>query len=329
VLNVIYAGSPDISATVLQYLASLASIKIVGVLTNPPSAKGRHKALLPTPVAKLAHELNIPVLEPEHLKTDSRESIKALHPDILVCFSYGKIFGPKFMSIFPKGGINLHPSLLPRWRGCAPVSAAILAQDTETGITIQRIAQKMDTGDILMQKVIPLKGDETADSLLQLTANEGGKMLSDVLCQIDAGKEHAVKQSENGASYSELLKKEDGLIDWNESALSISAKIRAFNPWPGAFTCANGKILRILDAAIYTGNLDCFDEENYTKNNAPGTILCADRKKGILIQCGEGILVAKKLQWQSKTAMNWKVFLNGVRNFTGTCCCKPNSKDKK
>jgi methionyl-tRNA formyltransferase len=322
VLSVIYAGSPDISATVLHYLATTASIKIVGVLTNPPSAKGRHKALIPTPVAKIAKELNIPVFEPEHLKIESREVISALHPDILVCFSYGKIFGPKFMAMFPKGGINLHPSLLPRWRGCAPVSAAILAQDTETGITVQRLAQKMDTGDILMQKIIPLKGDETAAALLQLTAEEGGSMLAEVLCQIDSGKEHAVKQGDRGVSYSELLKKEDGAIDWNENATSISAKIRAFNPWPGAFTCVDGKMLRILDAAVYSKSICGVSDENLLKKSIPGTVLCADKIQGILIQCGEGILVAKKLQWQSKNAMDWKIFLNGVRNFTGTCCCK-------
>ena len=143
-MNILYAGSPDISAKVLEDLCELTKenpdFNIVGVLTNPPSAKGRHKELIPTEVAQSAIKYNIPVLEPEKLDADLREKVAALNPDILVCFAYGKLFGPKFMALFPQGGINLHPSLLPKYRGCAPVPAAILNQEKETGITVQKQA---------------------------------------------------------------------------------------------------------------------------------------------------------------------------------------------
>ncbi|OJF77379.1 MAG: methionyl-tRNA formyltransferase [Treponema sp. CETP13] len=326
-LKVIYAGSPEISATVLKYLASVSSIEIVGVLTNPPSAKGRHKKLTPTPTAQMATSLNLTVLEPEYLRASARELISALNPDILVCFSYGKIFGPKFMELFPKGGINLHPSLLPRWRGCAPVAAAILAQDTETGISVQRVAQEMDTGDILLQTRFPLLGTETAASLLEDTAQKGGPMLASVLEQIEAGTEKSFRQSSSGSTYSEMLKKEDGAIDWKKSASEISAKIRAFNPWPGAFTCINGKMLRMHYAQVFNGNI-CEVCENLLQDATPGTVLCANKKNGILIQCGRGILSVTSLQWQSKKAMSWKEFLNGAHNFAGSCCCEI-EKDKK
>ncbi|HZK20444.1 MAG TPA: methionyl-tRNA formyltransferase [Treponemataceae bacterium] len=322
-LRIVYAGCPDISARVLRALSKDNSFEIVGVLTNPPSAKGRHKKRVPTPVAQLAEELDILVISPEHLTLEVREKITALNPDLLVCFSYGKIFGPKFLALFPKGGVNVHPSLLPRWRGCAPVSAAILAQNSETGISVQRVAQKMDTGDILMQKRIPLDGTETTASFLESIVEQCGKMLLKVLKQIDSGSEKGVVQNEEQASYSSLLKKEDGCIDWSKSAAEVSAKIRAYNPWPGAFTCAGGDMLRIHYAEVFKGvasDVCAVSKHAVSENAVPGTVICADRKNGILIQCGSGIVCAKKLQWHTKKAMDWKNFLNGARNFAGTCC---------
>ena len=221
-MNILYAGSPDISAKVLEDLYLLtkdsSDIKIVGVLTNPPSAKGRHKELIPTDVAQTAIKYEIPVLEPEKLDAELREKVLALNPDILVCFAYGKIFGPKFMALFPLGGINLHPSLLPKYRGCAPVPAAILNQETETGITVQKLALEMDSGDILLQTKIPLDFTETSESLLNKAAAMGGELLFKVLNCIKTGGGQCTPQDSSQATYCEMLKKEDGLIDWSKSA---------------------------------------------------------------------------------------------------------------
>jgi methionyl-tRNA formyltransferase len=320
-VNILYAGSPDISAKVLEDLYLLtkdsSDFKIVGVLTNPPSAKGRHKELIPTDVAQTAIKYEIPVLEPEKLDAELREKVQGLNPDILVCFAYGKIFGPKFMALFPKGGINLHPSLLPKYRGCAPVPAAILNQETETGITVQKLALEMDSGDILLQTKIPLDFTETSESLLNKAAAMGGELLFKVLNCIKTGGGQCTPQDSSQATYCEMLKKEDGLIDWSKPAKEICAKIRAFYPWPSSYTFYKDLQLKIHEACVFTDFAEV-NQENISTPIAPGTVFASDKNNGILIQTGEGILAVKNLQLQAKKAMNYKDFLNGNKDFIGT-----------
>ncbi|MCM1321687.1 MAG: methionyl-tRNA formyltransferase [Bacteroides sp.] len=348
-MRILYAGSPEAAAAPLDFLLTgfreaNSNHEIIGVLTNPPSPQGRSKKLLPTPVAQTAASYNeklniaesaaqsvikpraVAVLTPEKLDANAREQVALLKPDILVCFAYGKIFGPKFMALFPRGGINLHPSLLPKYRGCAPIPAAILNQDKETGITVQRIAEEMDTGDILSSTRIPLAGTETAESLLHEVSRKSGKILLDVLDAIEDGTAVSVPQSTEQVSYCRMLKKEDGFIDWNLSAQEIDARIRAFYPWPLAFTAVNGQQLRIHAAAVYKP--DCAEDNSQNGYNAascsgaplPGTIIGTDKKHGILIQTGCGILAVSVLQWQTKKAMNWKDFLNGSPQIISRHC---------
>ena len=318
-MNILYAGSPDISAKVLEDLYLLtensSDFNIAGVLTNPPSAKGRHKELVPTEVAQIAIKYQLPVLEPEKLDADLREKVRALNPDILVCFAYGKLFGPKFMALFPQGGINLHPSLLPKYRGCAPVPAAILNQEEETGITVQKLALEMDSGDVLLQVKIPLDFTETSESLLNDAANRGGELFYKVLCDIRDGKANGVPQDSSQATYCEMLKKEDGLIDWAKSAKEISAKIRAYYPWPSSFTVYKDLQLKIHRATVFQGE---YSGEASSENSVPGTVLGLDKKSGILIQTGDGILAVENLQLQAKKAMDFKDFLNGNKDFIGS-----------
>lgn len=330
-LNILYAGSPDVSVIPLRKLleasASGAPFRIAGVLTNPPAVRGRGHTLVPTPVAEAVAEaagsysLDIPVLSPEKLDGTAREAVTRLNPDVLVCFAYGKIFGPKFMSLFPLGGINLHPSLLPRYRGCAPVPAAILDMQPETGVSIQKIAQEMDSGNILAQTVIPLDGTETAGGLLECAAGIGGDLLVRLLAEasVDGTFSDGMPQNGENATYSRMLRKEDGCICWNRSAREIDAQIRAFTPWPGAFTCVDGTQLKILTASVYAGSLPENCERDSPK---PGTVLGVDKRAGILIQTGDGILCVAQLQWQAKKAVDWKSFINGSRNFIGVCCTK-------
>ena len=318
-MNILYAGSPDISAKVLEDLYLLtensSDFNSVGVLTNPPSAKGRHKELVPTEVAQIAIKYQLPVLEPEKLDADLREKVRALNPDILVCFAYGKLFGPKFMALFQQGGINLHPSLLPKYRGCAPVPAAILNQEEETGITVQKLALEMDSGDVLLQVKIPLDFTETSESLLNDAANRGGELFYKVLCDIRDGKANGVPQDSSQATYCEMLKKEDGLIDWAKSAKEISAKIRAYYPWPSSFTVYKDLQLKIHRATVFQGE---YSGEASSENSVPGTVLGLDKKSGILIQTGDGILAVENLQLQAKKAMDFKDFLNGNKDFIGS-----------
>ncbi len=323
-LNIIYAGSPDIAVIPLKKLAELAEstqkFRIAGVLTNPPSPHGRSKLLVPTPVALVSEEIstkygtNIPILTPEKLDEQARTQVKELQPDFLVCFAYGHIFGPKFMELFALGGVNLHPSLLPKYRGCAPVPAAILNQEKKTGVSVQKIAQQMDSGNILCQTEIQLDGTETAGMLLEKTAQIGADQLARIVLKTSESMQvpQGTPQDDKQATYSSMLRKEDGLIDWNKSAKEIDAQVRAFNPWPGAYTIANNLTLKIHETSLYKSQDDNFQDI------LPGTVIKADKQFGVLVQTGNGVLCIQKLQWQAKKAVNWKEFINGSRNFCGT-----------
>ncbi|MFI3256892.1 MAG: methionyl-tRNA formyltransferase [Spirochaetales bacterium] len=318
-LKILYAGSPDVSAGVLTDLINSKKVTIVAVLTNAPSAKGRHKTPQQTPVAQVAVNAGIPVLEPERITEDVRNRIAEYQPDILVCFAYGKIFGPKCMSLFPLGGINLHTSLLPKFRGASPVCAAILAGEKETGVTVQRIAPEMDTGDILLQHRLTLSGTENSQEILFKLAESGGNMLNEVLNNIENGTEIAIKQNESDATYCAVLKKEDGIIDWEKTADEICTLVRAVYSWPGAFTSIDNTLLTLHKASVFDKADSLFNE----KNAPPGTLLGTDKESGILFQTGKGILAVQILQKHGKKTMQWKDFANGMHNLVGMCCINP------
>ncbi len=314
-MKILYAGSPEAACTTLKLLYDAQSecgFEIAGVLSNPPSAKGRHKELIPTPVAAFAQEKGIPVFTPEHLDGNARDAISPLGADLLVCFAYGHIFGPKFLAMFPMGGINLHPSLLPKYRGCTPVPAAILNRDSQTAVTIQTLGLKMDEGDILAQTVVELNGTETGESLLNYSAEEGAKLICQVVKACANGKLPAGNPQTGEASYTGIITKEDGKINWQESAAVIEAKIRAYYPEPGCWCVENNQPLRILAAKLFTGDVAEYEAA------VPGTVAAYIKSEGVLIKTADGILVAKELQRQGKKAMNYKDFMNGARDFIGS-----------
>jgi methionyl-tRNA formyltransferase len=316
-MRVIYAASPAIAVPALEVLCKIKGIELAGVLTNPDTPKGRSCTPQPTEISEAAQKLlyskEIPVLKPAKLDADAREQISLLKPDLLLSFAYGHIFGPKFLALFPMGGINIHPSLLPKYRGPSPVQAAILNRDAETGISIQTIAAEMDQGSILASKKLQLTGKETSDSLGKIIAAEAAVMISGVLEKITEQPDfinRGLAQNHSEASYCSLISRDDGIIDWNKNVLEIDAAIRAYNPWPLCRTIHNGRELYILKAGVYTG-------EN-APEGAIGTVLGIDKQYGILIQTGEGILAVTDLQYQAKKALFWRDFLNGVRDFSGS-----------
>lgn len=333
-LKVLFGGSPACAAKALELILKDSAMsnsvpeeeyKIVGVLTNPPSAQGRHKELIPTEVEQYAiiwnraRNDNLAVFTPEHIKELEREQIASLEPDIFVCFAYGHILGPKFFSLFKFGGINLHPSLLPKYRGATPVNAAILNCDDETGFSIQKMALGMDEGDILYQQKERLTGTETAEQVLKNSALYGGMNITQILRKIaKTGKLPASFPQEGKASYCSIIKKEDGKINWNNSAEKIDAQIRAYTPWPGCFTTSGNLQLKILKARA--ASKVAAQDSSVVKNTSavPGTVLEYNKQRGILIQTGSGVLIATELQWQAKKAMDYKSFMNGARNFIGT-----------
>ena len=306
-MRILFAGTPEIAVPSLEKAA--AEFEVCGVLTNPDKVQGRGKKILPPPVKVKAMELGIPVFQFSKLRSDSRKVITALGPDILAVFAYGRIFGPKFLSLFKYGGINVHPSLLPKYRGSSPLLSAILNGDKESGITVQQIALEMDSGDILTQMRFPLTGKETTLSLSKYAAVKGADLLVEVLHRIDEGTADAVPQNDAEASYCGKVEKSDGMIDWGETAEIIERKIRAFNPWPVCYTFLDGRRLNIFEAEIAEGGKSGTD--------LPGKILGVDKNHGILVQTVNGILAVQKLQLQSKKAMDWKTFINGMPKIIG------------
>jgi methionyl-tRNA formyltransferase len=318
-VRLLFAGSPYIAVPSLIRLSF--EHEIVGVLTNPESAKGRGLSVAGSAVAEAAEDLfggRVPVLAPERLGAEAREAVAALRPDVLVTFAYGKIFGPKFLALFPRGGVNLHPSLLPRFRGPAPIPAAILARADRTAVTVQRIALEMDSGDILGQLVLPLSGTETSEDLSEVAAVMGADLLSRVLEEIAEDRERPRPQ-EGEPSYCSMLRKEDGLIDWYAPLVDIDAKIRAFYPWPGAYTWFRGARLAVLEAFPYPhvtfaagpASLDFED-------SPPGTLLGLDKSRGIMVQTNDGLIALRRLQVQHKKALPYREFANGMRDLAGT-----------
>jgi methionyl-tRNA formyltransferase len=319
-MRVLFAGNPGIAVPALKALAAMdeaGEAELAGVLTNPDSPRGRRGQREPTDVSAAAAALSVgrearglpPIvqLKPERLGQEARDAAMALKADLLLVFAYGRIFGPKFLSLFPLGGVNIHPSLLPKYRGAAPIPAVILARDRETGITFQRIALQMDTGDILFQERFPLTGRETTASLGDLAAEKSALFLPPLIRAMAKGEALAFPQ-QGEASYCSRISQEDGLIDWNLGAAEIDARIRAYTPWPLAHTRERGQVLYLLEGTALEGERSA---------EAPGTVLSADKARGILIQTGGGILAVTRLQYQTKKALFWKDFLNGARDFIG------------
>ena len=319
-MRVLFAGSPAIAAPSLKALSEMEAaggpVVLAGLLTNPDRAR-RHGHAEPSDVSAAALLIDMarkesglaPIvqLKPEKLDAQFREEIAALAPDILVSFAFGRIFGPRFLALFPNGGINIHPSLLPKYRGAAPIPAAILAGEKETGICIQKLAPEMDAGDILASERLELSGRETTSSLSETVSERAAILLRKLLFDFDAAFA-AARPQEGQAVYCRQMKKEEGIINWEKSAVEIDARIRAYTPWPLSFTHLGKDTLFILEASPL---------EPVAAEALPGTVLGTDREKGILIQTGNGVLAASRLQWQAKKALDWKAFYNGTKNSAG------------
>ncbi|MFP4509806.1 MAG: methionyl-tRNA formyltransferase [Spirochaetaceae bacterium] len=311
-MRLLFAGTPAFAVPTLRLLAE--DQLVAAVLTAPDKPAGRGKRLTPSPVAQEALALGIPVLKPERLGASAREAVRETGADLLVCVAYGKIFGPRFLAIFPHGGINLHPSLLPKYRGPAPIPAAILAGDTSTGLTVQYLAERMDAGDIILQDVIELDGSETTGSLTDYCAREGAVLVRRAVEAIRSGTVEARPQNEAEASYCRLLQSSDAWVDWHTSAVQIDRQIRAYDPWPGARTSFGGSWLRIHEATP----LASAPVPDIDPGTRPGTVVGVDSRYGILVQTGNGILGIQRLQMAARASLIWKDFLNGVDLPVGT-----------
>jgi methionyl-tRNA formyltransferase len=274
-------------------------------VTQPDRPAGRGRALQPPPVKQRALDLQIdaPILQPETLRDPLVvEQLRALQPDVGVVAAYGEILRRAVISIPPAGYLNIHPSLLPRWRGPTPVSGAILAGDTETGVTIMRLAAKMDAGPIVDQYRCPLAPDARAGKLLTDLFTIGSERLLRVLPSYVAGEVMPRAQDEALATYTQMVRKEDGLVDWARPAAQIERMVRAYDPWPGVQTTWRGQPLRIVDAAVGEGE----------GSIAPGAL--AERPEGLVVGCGDGLLLLRQVQPAGKRAMAAAEWRRGLRD---------------
>ncbi|MFY3327782.1 methionyl-tRNA formyltransferase [Vibrio fluvialis] len=298
-LRIVFAGTPDFAA---RHLAALLSSEheVIAVYTQPDRPAGRGKKLTASPVKNLALEHNIPVYQPENFKSDeAKQELAALNADIMVVVAYGLLL-PKAVLDTPKlGCINVHGSILPRWRGAAPIQRSIWAGDSETGVTIMQMDVGLDTGDMLKIATLPIEASDTSGSMYDKLAELGPQALVECLSDIAQGTAVAVKQDDALANYAQKLSKEEAKIDWTLTAQAIERCVRAFNPWPMShFTVADNQI-KVWQARVEAGS----------SNQAAGTILKAD-KTGIYVATGEEILVLESLQIPGKKALPVQDILN-------------------
>ena len=254
---------------------------------------------MPCPVKQMADRLGIPVFQPLSLrKPGVLEQLEAWQPDLIVVAAFGQILPKSVLALPPKGCINVHASLLPRWRGASPIQAAILAGDEHSGVTIMLMDEGLDTGPILTQRSVPIRPGTTGAELSQQLAFLGAATLIEILPSLVSGMLAPMRQPESGSTYAPMLKKSDGLLDFNQSALALTRKVHAYSPWPGTFFVLNGKHIKVLDAHPH----DTFESEiegHYIVNGMPA------------VGTSEGLLVLDQVQPEGKRAMRGSDFLNG------------------
>ncbi|MDC8829140.1 methionyl-tRNA formyltransferase [Alteromonas gilva] len=302
-LNIVFAGTPDFAATHLQKLLD-SQHQVVAVYTQPDRPAGRGKKLMPSATKQVAVEHNIPVYQPASLKdSDAQQQLAALQPDIMVVVAYGLLLPAAVLAIPAHGCINVHGSILPRWRGAAPIQRSLWAGDTETGVTIMQMDEGLDTGDMLHISKLPITADDTSATLYAKLASSGPEALVHVLDNLHSLR--AEKQNDAEATYAKKLSKEEAFLDWQQSAQQLSRNVRAFNPWPVCWSQVKDKNIKVWQAsAMSTPATDA----------VPGTILAAD-KNGIVVATSDGALCIEKLQLPGKKPMAVQDVLNGHQDW--------------
>lgn len=305
-MKILFMGTPDFAVPSLQMLID-SPHEVVGVLTQPDKPQGRKQILTPPPVKTLALAHNIPVHQPASLKNGAiADLLDQTKPDLIIVVAYGKIL-PKYVLDFPRlGCVNVHGSLLPRWRGAAPIQWAVIAGDREAGVTTMKMAEGLDTGNILLVDKTEIKAQETAGELFDRLAIMGASLLEKTIAQLEVQDMPGIPQDESQACYASMLDKEMAVIDWSKSAHEIDCLIRGLNPWPIALTTLDGARVKIYAAVPESAS------------GAPGTVLESDAKHGLLIACGRDALRITTLQTVGGKRMSACDYLRGHAIPVGT-----------
>jgi methionyl-tRNA formyltransferase len=308
-MKIVFLGTPEFAAPSLQGLID-EGYEIAAVYTRPDAPGGRGRALAASPVKLLAARYGLPVVQPRSLrKAEAQEELRRLTPDVIVVAAYGLILPQAALDIPRLGCVNVHASLLPRHRGAAPIAAAILAGDEFTGVSIMRLDADIDTGDVYSRSMVPIFEWDTAGTLSKRLAVVGAMALLDVLPQIERGSIPAMPQPDEGASYAPILSKEAGKIDWRKPATEIWRQARAFQPWPGAYTKWDGKLIKLIETTPI----------EMASSAHPGTVVELRSESSIPfgVATGNGVLGIRRLQLEGKRPAAAGEFLRGQRGFIG------------
>jgi len=304
--RIVFMGTPEFAAPVLEALVD--AHQVVGVVTQPDRPAGRGRRLVPSPVKQLAVERGLPTFQPNSLRPpDAVAHLATWEPDVIVVAAFGQILRQDVLDLPPHGCLNVHASLLPRWRGAAPLAAAILAGDEVTGVTIMQMDAGLDTGPILSQGEVLIQPGDTRAKLGQRLARLGAELLVDMLPAYLSGNLVPRNQPDEGATYARQLRKEDGLLDWSLPAIELDRRIRAFTPWPGAFTTWHGRTLKVLQATPLPAT---------RQDVPPGTVVALG--DGAAAVTGSGALSLEEVQLAGKRSIDIDAFLRGQRGFVGS-----------
>ena len=296
-------GTPEFAVPSLQAL--LETQNVVGVVTQPDRPAGRGRVLTPSPVKLLAEEAGIPVYQPRSLRPlEAAELLREWQPEAIVVAAFGQILRPHVLDLPPLGCVNVHASLLPRWRGASPIQHALLAGDATTGITLMRMDEGLDTGPMFVQQALEIGPGDTAATLHDRLAVLGAEMVVHYLDEILNGRLAPQPQDETLATYAPMIDKENGRLDWTRTSSELDRQVRAMSPWPGAFTTWDGQMFKILEASPLSGK---------KAGKEPGQVFAAGRQ--VAVQTGDGALAIERLQLAGKNALDASDFMRGRPEF--------------
>ena len=300
-MRVIFMGTPDFATETLEEIVK-AGHEVVGVVTQPDKPKGRGKTMMPTPVKETALKYNLPVYQPKKVREpEFVELLRSLKPDVMVVAAFGQIITKEILEMPKYGCINVHASLLPAYRGAAPIQWAVINGDKESGVTIMQMDEGIDTGDMIEKAVVPIAEDETGGSLFDKLSHTGAKLCVKVLKDLEEGTAVGKKQPEESTTpYAKMIDKKMGEVDWKKSAKEIEQLIRGLNPWPSAYTKVHGKTLKLWKAKVLLE----------TSQMKPGQIVKVT-KDSLAVQTGQGMLEIQELQLEGKKRMDTSSFLRG------------------
>ncbi len=305
-LRAVFLGTPEFAVPSLRALRD--EVELLAVVTQPDRPQGRGRKVAPPPVALAARELGVPVLQPAKLRDPAVvASLQALHPDVIITVAYGKIIPPQILTLPPLGCVNVHPSLLPKYRGASPIQTALANGERETGVTIMYQSEALDAGDIILQRRVPIAPDDTAQSLEAKLAAVGAQALVEALHLIAAGKAPRHPQDEAQTTYAGKLTKDHGRIDWTQPAARLVNFIRAMDPWPSAYTWHQGRRLKICKGRAVEGVVGV----------QPGTVAEIRRGEGFVVATGQGGLLVTEVQPEGRRRMTADEYIRGTHLLVG------------